>query len=46
MRRARPDYLLVLPWHSISEFKNREKEYLDTGGKFIIPCPKFEVISE
>ncbi|MFC2002725.1 class I SAM-dependent methyltransferase [Chloroflexota bacterium] len=45
MRRAKPDYLLVLPWHFISEFKNREKEYLDAGGKFIIPCPKFEIIS-
>jgi hypothetical protein len=45
MRQAKPDYLLVLPWHFISEFKNREKAYLDTGGKFIVPCPKFEVIS-
>ena len=45
MRQARPDYLLILPWHFISEFRNREKEYLNSGGKFIIPCPKFEVIS-
>lgn len=46
MRRAKPDYLLVLPWHFISEFKNREQVYLETGGKFIVPCPKFEVISK
>ena len=45
MRQARPDYLLMLPWHFISEFTNREKEYLDAGGKFIVPCPKFEVIA-
>ena len=45
MRQAKPDYLLVLPWHFISEFKSREKAYMDAGGKFIIPCPKFEVIS-
>ena len=45
MRRAKPDYLLVLPWHFISEFIKREKSYLDAGGKFIVPCPKFEVIS-
>ena len=44
MRKAKPDYLLVLPWHFISEFKIREKEYLDNGGKFIVPCPKFEII--
>jgi len=45
MRQAKPDYLLVLPWHFISEFKSREKAYMDTGGKFIVPCPNFEVIS-
>lgn len=44
MRRAKPDYLLVLPWHFINEFIDREKEYLDSGGKFIVPCPKFQVI--
>ena len=44
MRQAKPDYLLVLPWHFIDEFKNREKNYLASGGKFIVPCPKFEII--
>jgi len=45
MREAKPDYLLVLPWHFIDVFKIREKDYLDSGGKMIIPCPKFEVLS-
>jgi hypothetical protein len=44
MRRANPDYLLVLPWHFINEFKDRENQYLKDGGKFIVPCPKFEII--
>jgi SAM-dependent methyltransferase len=44
MRQAKPDYLLILPWHFISEFIEREKDYLASGGKFIVPCPKFEVI--
>ncbi len=44
MRKAKPDYLLVLPWHFISEFKSREKEFLEKGGKFIVPCPKFEIV--
>jgi hypothetical protein len=44
MRKINPDYLLVLPWHFISEFIDREKEYLRKGGKFIVPCPKFEII--
>ncbi len=45
MRQAHPDYLLVLPWHFVAEFREREKKYLQAGGRFIIPCPKFEVIS-
>jgi hypothetical protein len=44
MRRINPDYLLVLPWHFINEFKEREKDYLNNGGQFIVPCPKFEII--
>jgi hypothetical protein len=44
MRKVNPDYMLVLPWHFINEFVKRESEYLNAGGKFIVPCPKFEVI--
>lgn len=44
MRNVKPDYVLVLPWHFISEFIEREKDYLESGGKFIIPCPKFQII--
>jgi hypothetical protein len=44
MRHAKPDYLLVLPWHFINEFIDREKDFLDKGGKFIVPCPKFQII--
>jgi hypothetical protein len=44
MRKNNPDYLLVLPWHFIGFFVNREKEFLNNGGKFIVPCPKFEII--
>ena len=46
MRKAKPDYLLVLPWHFISEFRHREKKFLEKGGKFIVPCPKFEIIGQ
>jgi hypothetical protein len=46
MRKAKPDYALVLPWHFISEFQVREKAFLDAGGAFIVPCPVFEIISK
>ena len=44
MRKVNPDYMLILPWHFIDEFIKREKDYLNGGGKFIVPCPRFEVI--
>jgi hypothetical protein len=39
----RPDYYLVLPWHFLDEFMQREREYLDGGGSFIIPLPEVRV---
>lgn len=42
-RAAKPDYFLVLPWHFKNEFLEREKAFLDSGGKFVFPLPKFEV---
>lgn len=44
MRKRNPDYLLILPWHFVSEFREREREYLMNGGKMIVPMPKFEII--
>lgn len=44
MRAAKPDYLLVLPWHFINEFVNREQEFIAAGGKLVVPCPRFEII--
>lgn len=44
MRKAKPDYLLVLPWHFINEFIVREADFLQNGGKFIVPCPEFVII--
>lgn len=43
-RAAKPDYFLVLPWHFIEEFKAREREYLSSTGKFIVPLPQFVLI--
>lgn len=46
MRKAKPNYLLVLPWHFIDSFVKREKEFLARGGAFLLPCPRFEVIRD
>ena len=44
MRRANPDYLLVLPYTFLDEFIKREKEWRDKGGKFIVPLPEFRIV--
>ena len=44
-RKEKPDYFLILPWHFAEFFKEREKKFLDEGGKFIVPIPKFQIIS-
>lgn len=43
MREAKPDYLLVLPWHFKAEFLEREKEFLAAGGKIIFPLPEMQI---
>ena len=43
-RAARPDYFLVLPWHFVKEFTEREKDYLSSRGTFIVPLPQFALI--
>lgn len=43
-RKAKPDYFLVLPYAFFDEFYEREKEWLQQGGKFIVPLPEFRVV--
>jgi hypothetical protein len=37
--KIKPDYYLVLSWNFLEEFLIKEEEYLQKGGKFIIPFP-------
>jgi SAM-dependent methyltransferase len=43
-RKQKPDYMLVLPWFFKEEFLKRERKYLETGGHFIFPLPKVQII--
>jgi len=43
-RGEKPNYFLVLPWHFIKEFQDREIEFLKKGGKFIVPLPHLRII--
>jgi GDP-mannose 4,6-dehydratase len=46
VRAAKPDYMLVLPWHFKTEFLSRENAYLENGGQFIFPLPQIEIVSK
>ena len=37
--------MLVLPWYFKNEIVKREKQYLENGGKLLIPMPYPHVVS-
>lgn len=43
-RAANPDYFLILPWHFLPEFLEREQNWRAQGGKFIVPLPTLQII--
>ena len=43
-RQEKPDYFLVLPWHFFEGFIGREREFLDRGGRFILPLPETRIV--
>jgi hypothetical protein len=43
-RAMKPDYYLALPWHFLEEFIEREQEFLQGGGQFIVPLPEVRVV--
>ena len=45
-KKMKPDYFFVTPWGFIKEFIKREKNWLNRGGKFILPFPKMKIIGK
>jgi len=43
-RAMKPDYFLVFPWHFKHSILEREREFIENGGKFIFPLPEIEIV--
>ena len=43
-RKLKPDYFFVMPYGFIKEFVKREKRWLDSGGRFLLPYPNFKIV--
>ena len=39
-RQDMPDYAVILPYSFLPEFLQREREWLDDGGRFLVPLPE------
>jgi hypothetical protein len=44
IKKRKPDYLLVLPWHFKDHIIKKEQKYLNSGGKLLFPLPDIEII--
>lgn len=40
-----PDYLIILPWNIADEIMAQQAEFATAGGRFIVPLPRFQIIS-
>jgi 2-polyprenyl-3-methyl-5-hydroxy-6-metoxy-1,4-benzoquinol methylase len=43
--KAKPDYVLILPWNLKDEIMKNFAEISKWGGRFVVPIPKLEVMS-
>jgi len=44
IKKLKPDYMAVMPWHFKSFIMNKEKPFLNGGGKLIFPLPDIEIV--
>ncbi len=46
LKTDRPDYVMILPWNFRDEIIRQRQDFLEAGGKFIVPIPELEIIGK
>ena len=41
-----PDYMVLFAWAFTEEVINKRRNYLKSGGKFIVPLPEVRIVSD
>ena len=44
LKNQHPDYLLLLAWNFADSIVEKNKEFLESGGHFIVPLPEIQII--
>ena len=44
INELKPDYLLILAWNFADSIIEKNSEFTESGGKFIIPLPNLQII--
>ena len=44
LKNQNPDYLLLLAWNFADSIVEKNKEFLESGGHFIVPLPQIQII--
>ncbi|MCR8726841.1 NAD-dependent epimerase/dehydratase family protein [Frigidibacter sp. ROC022] len=45
LQSDRPDYVMILPWNFRDEIIRQQQDFLAGGGKFVVPIPNLEIVS-
>ncbi|MEM9766243.1 MAG: methyltransferase C-terminal domain-containing protein, partial [Pseudomonadota bacterium] len=46
LQADQPDYVMILPWNFRDEIIRQQKDFLDKGGRFIVPIPSLEIVEQ
>ena len=44
IKELKPDYLLILAWNFADSIVKKNREFVESGGKFIVPLPHLKII--